>query len=396
MHFAFCILHFDGRVDRIIVQLHKLGHAVDRVLVEAQAGQNLPGHRPADLGVAVEAAASCLVHGEAGGLSHVVQQGRPAQDRFRRYSLHGGRAVFQHVVAVVFAALIQPGHRRELRQGNGQNSPVFDQNSPRGGAAEQLAQLNGDPLPAHQRKGIAQGMGRGSSRGLNRKVQLRRKAQSTENPKRVLFKALHRVAHAADDPCTQIRLPAEGVLQARRRIERHRVDRKIPPGQVFCQRGREGHGVGVAVVCVARFGAEGRDLQRQTVQQDGDSAVLEARFDDPRPGKDRLHLLRQGGGRDVPIAGNTTKQAVTDAAADHVSREARRLQTNDCLAGRRRRGQLRRNGSQPSAVLCLPLEGKAWDGGCGDGGDGFFALLRMTAGESLCVLRAPNGRPYEL
>ena len=73
------------------------------------------------------------------------------------------------------------------------------------------------------------------------------------------------------------------------------------------------HLLRTAVVSIDAILAEGGDLHLYTVQNDSHGAVLQACFDDACIGKQRLHLLRQGGGGQIPIGRHIPKQAVTQA-----------------------------------------------------------------------------------
>ncbi len=136
---------------------------------------------------------------------------------------------------------------------------------------------------------------------------------SAKHPQGVLPKAKVGVAHGADEPLGQILLPAKGVDDPAVLGQRHGVDGEIPPGQIMLQGVPKDHRVGVAAVGIAHVGAEGGHLQTCAVQQDGDRAVGEA----GRDGffKQGHHLLRAGGGGDVPVAGSAAQQEVADTAA---------------------------------------------------------------------------------
>ena len=99
-----------------------------------------------------------------------------------------------------------------------------------------------------------------------------------------------------------------------------------PAEQVLVDVVHERHRIRVALIGIGPLRPEGGDLQGAGLRQHGDGAVLQARFQHPAPGKDGLHLLRPGGGADVPVMGLPAQQRVPDAAAHHIALKALPLQ----------------------------------------------------------------------
>ena len=229
--------------------------------------------------------------------------------------------------------MVEAGHGGGLRQGHRQDGRKARHDPQHVLPAQELGQLGGDPLGADEGQKVLLLL-RGPGRGLlQREAQLRREAQGAEDAQGVLFKAVLRPADAADQAAREVRLPAEEVDQAPVRAPGHRVDGKIPPGEVLPQIGREADRVGVAVVGIGRLAAVGRDLQRLAAQKDGDGAVLEAGQDHPIAGEDGLHLLRQGRGGEIVVPGRMAQQSVAHAAADETGLKARLVQPPDGRKG---------------------------------------------------------------
>ena len=75
---------------------------------------------------------------------------------------------------------------------------------------------------------------------------------------------------------------------------------------------------------VVPIGAVGCDLDGAAVRQDGDGAVGQTGRD--RAWEEGKHLLRQGGGRDIPVVDGAAEQRVAHASADIPRLKARSLQ----------------------------------------------------------------------
>ena len=176
---------------------------------------------------------------------------------------------------------------------------------------------------------IPRGQRCGGSGGVQRKAELRREPQRPQDAQRILGKAVRGRADAPHDTRGQIAAPAVQVDDSLAGGVGHGVDREIPPRQVGGQVVHKLYVIGVAVVAVAAVQTVGRHLIRLSVQNNGHRAVLFAGQDQALVVEQRLHLVGPGGGADVPVAGQTTQQAVAHAAAHHVGTvpgSAQRLQ----------------------------------------------------------------------
>ena len=226
-------------------------------------------------------------------------------------------------------------------------------------------------------------MRRGGGGRVDGEAQLGGKSERPKDAQCVLGKALLRCADAADDRGGQIRLPAKWVFQSRFRAPGHGVDGEIPAGQVLRQGGGEAHGVGMAVVSVGALSTEGGDFQGHTVQQDSDCAVLQAGLNESFPGKNFLHLLRQGGCGDVPVPGLPTQKPVPDAAANQRGLEA-------CGPEPRQRGQSRERGVEVAVpyrvVIARPVRAPAVAIR--------FPVPCCLSPVACCLRRAVNDRPH--
>ena len=304
------------RIERVVVEGHQVRHAADRVVVEAQTGQNRLRQVGADLAVAVKVSGSVPIHRKAGGLAAVMQEGGQAKDRVRTDGLGGDGAVGQHVVAMVFAPLVEARHRGQLRHRHGEDGPEAADHPPHVRAADQLDQLHGDPFAADCFQQILFCKGRGCGGRVEIEAEDGGKSQGAKDAQSILVKAAVGVSDAADALSREIVLPAAGVHESGLRAPGHCVDGEIPAGEVVLDLRGKADLVRVAVVRVGAVCAEGRDLHRMPVQQKGDGPVLETGLDDALARKDGLGLLRPGGGRNVVIPRHTPHQRIAHAAAD--------------------------------------------------------------------------------
>ena len=240
------------------------------------------------------------VHGEAGGLAHVVEQHGPAQRRLRRNGGHGAGRVFPHVVEVVAVPLVEAHTGQHLRQEHAQHIRVRQQYRQHMGAAQQAVHLRQQALRGDvpQQRGAA--VQRGGGAGLHGEAQHRREPQRPHDAQGVLVKAPVRVAHTAQDAPAQVVLSAVQVDEGAPDIHGHGVHRQVAAAQILRQRVGEIHGVGAAVVGIGAVGTEGGDLHGQAVLPDGDGAVARSRGD-AVTGKQGGGLLRTGGGGNVPV-----------------------------------------------------------------------------------------------
>ena len=83
------------------------------------------------------------------------------------------------------------------------------------------------------------------------------------------------------------------------------------------------------VIRVFPVDAEGGDLIGNMIADDGQRAVLQPGFDQMLAAENVRHLIRQGGGAQIPVMGHETKEAVPDAAADGIGGKAGFIQPAD-------------------------------------------------------------------
>ena len=76
----------------------------------------------------------------------------------------------------------------------------------------------------------------------------------------------------------------------------------------------------MAAVQILPVDPVGGDLKALSPLHDRHRPVLKPRIQ--RPGKERLHLLRPGVRRDIPVRRCPSENSVADTAAHHVSLEA--------------------------------------------------------------------------
>ena len=344
-----------GGGQRRIVHGHQGRRAFGQAGGRAQAQQDLPRHAPAALVVPGEVGRAVGVLGAAGGLAQVVQQRGPAQHaraariavagqrlrqcvRFDRPHSHG--RVLPDVITVPAARLCAADAGQDLRQRPGQDLPVLRQHTPGLRPGQQLVQLGKNAFRRYQRNAAAAApRGRGRAR-LQRKTQLRRKPRRAQHAQRVLGKAGVGVADTAQHPGAQVRLPAERVDQTGGRGPGHRVDREIPPRQVFLHIGNKAHGVWVAAVAVGAVSAEGRDLPAFAAFHHGHRAVLFPVQQQAAALEQRFDLAGLRACADIPVLRRAAKQAVPHAAAHNERLVPGRLQRAQQRSHHRRQGQL--------------------------------------------------------
>ena len=155
--------------------------------------------------------------------------------------------------------------------------------------------------------------GGSSSFFLYRKTQCGRKPRQTQDAQGIFLKPPDGIAYGTKDFILQVTLAAEGVTQATSGTVSHGIDGEVPTGKVFGNMIGKRHLLRTAMVGIGTILAESGDLHLYAVQNDSHGAVLQACFDDAGIGKQRLYLLRQGGGGQIPIGGYVPKQAVTQA-----------------------------------------------------------------------------------
>ena len=117
-------------------------------------------------------------------------------------------------------------------------------------------------------------------------------------------------------------LSVKGIRKTGFGIPGHGIDGEIPPGQVFRQVVHKVDRVRMTVVGIVPVNPVGGYLIGNMIHHNGQCAVLQAGFHGMKIMKDFLHLLRQGGGTDIPVMGLQAQHGITDAAADHIRRKA--------------------------------------------------------------------------
>ena len=286
--------------------------------------------------MAIGMAHALPVEGEAFGLSAVVQQHGQAQYLGGGHGIHGVEGVFPHIIAVIGGALVKAHHGRKPWQHPGDDVMVFPQHAPRALPTQKPGQLGADALCRHAGKVASPGVDSLGRAFFNAQPVDRRKPQRPQHAQRVLVKAALSLAHAADHPCAQILLPAEGIHQPLCGMIGHGVDGEIPPGQVLPYIGDEGDAVGMAVIGIRAIYPKGGDLVGHMVQHHGEGAVLQTGFHHMAAAEGSLHFLRRGRGADIPVLGEKPQQAVPDAPAHRIGPVAPLVQ-----AGKNPRRRLR-------------------------------------------------------
>lgn len=178
--------------------------------------QDFPGHFGAQMGVAPEVTYAVVVLGEASGLRHVVEEGRPPKGESRGNCGYHMGGVGVHIKDVVRIVLLeaqgrsQGGNRCQNDRGKGPKILY-----PGGG--QKPAKLCIDPLPGQGGQGGSQG-GHGSAGfGLRGELKPGSKADAPQNPQAILPEPLFRVGpQPAECGSARSACPPKGSASPRR------------------------------------------------------------------------------------------------------------------------------------------------------------------------------------
>jgi hypothetical protein len=244
-----------------------------------------------------------------------VENGGKAEREFVRGRVDARVQVIENVEDV-HSALVDAATRGEFgRYFREQACPLQKPKSDRGKRREKyLLQLVAYPLGRDHAEAFDGGTDGGQRAGVDVEGELGGETDGAQGPEAVLAEALERVAHGAHEAPREVLAAAVGVdEQLGRKIEGHRVDSEVPAREILLDGRGELDGSGVPAVDVARFGPEGRDLDLQALEKDGDRAVLDARRDDPPVGSDDFFRPRVRGG--VEVAHLSAEEIVANGAA---------------------------------------------------------------------------------
>ena len=131
----------------------------------------------------------------------------------------------------------------------------------------------------------------------------------------------------------QIIQSAVGVAQTAHRVPGYGADREVAPRQIILHAADKAHRIRVAAVRIAAVRAEGCNLERAAVGQQGQRAVLEAGLEHALPCENGFHLFRARCGAQVPVVRRGAAQTVAHAAADRPSFKPGALQLFDRTRG---------------------------------------------------------------
>ena len=152
---------------------------------------------------------------------------------------------------------------------------------------------------------------------LNGKTKLCCKTDCTEHTQCILRKTFCRFSHASDPLCVQICNAVKGIHQTGLIVVCHCIDGKIPAFQIFQQIGSKNHVFRMACILIFAVNTVSSDLKSFLIHQNCHGTMLD-------PGvhgswKNRLHLMRFGRRRNIPVSGGTSKDTVSDTAAHSIS-----------------------------------------------------------------------------
>ena len=167
--------------------------------------------------------------------------------------------------------------------------------------------------------------------GIDPESELRGETHSAKNAQGIFLQADIGVVDAADNFVSQVVLSVKGIYKAADWMERHCIDGEIASRQILLDGVDEQHAIGVAVVGIGAFGAEGGDLDGFISINNGYRTVLrscfmhchatcQARF---------ARLLPVGVGGNVGIVGRNAAKGVAHEAADNPCLKTAFLQSVD-------------------------------------------------------------------
>ena len=190
------------------------------------------------------------------------------------------------------------------------------------GQSEQLQQLVGDPLARKCHQIVRPRGACLKSRRIGlASVKPRVEAEEAKDPQMVFGNSLQGVADEADVALLEVNESTEIVEQLPSfRVGRQRVDREIAPRRVLLpvvrKRDRRSAAVGRDIA------PQGRDLERVSVANGGNRAMVDARRHRFDPGllQPPHHLIRSNAGRKVDVVDGQAKQIVAYRSA-HEARK---------------------------------------------------------------------------
>ena len=330
-------IHFAGiRPERDVMKADKTDYPVRGLTVAAQvAGNAFRDHGRRRLVAPVMRLALRIDRADS-RLSGVVQKHGQAEIRFGRDVLNPLNGVLPKVIMMMVVLLIIADHGGNLRNDDGKHIRIIPQDAAGTGAAQQLQQFLPDPFTCHIFHGRGEKPQRFIRFGINGEIIDRSETQGPEDPEGVLTEAFPGDTDTPDDPAGEIFLPAKEIHQAGGGRIGHRVDSKIPAGQIPGYIAHKGDRIRMAVIGVASVSAESGDLIWNVTDYDGEGAVLQAGFHHVLTAEDFLHLLRTGGGAEIPVMGLYGQKGITNTAAYGIGGKTSLLQPGDKVRYRAR------------------------------------------------------------
>ena len=236
-------------------------------------------------------------------------------------------------MAMVFGVLQKVKGGGKLGQENGDHVAVGAQNANRIAPHDQLTEFLADPFLRNVSEQMATGVDLTVGFTLKRKSEHRCKANGAQDPQSVLLKSLFGVSDGADETVREILAPAEGINDPALGVIRHGIDGEIPAGKIVAEAFGIGDREGMTVVGIVAVHAIGGDLQRLSLQNHGDRAVLLADLDRSAVAKAGEGLIGQGACGQIPVVGSSAQERIADASANGVGLMSLCFQSPDCKHG---------------------------------------------------------------
>ena len=167
---------------------------------------------------------------------------------------------------------------------------------------------------------------------VNPIVQLCGKPDRTHHSKRILCKALHRIAYSAYDPPIDISDTVEFIDQTFCRTVCHCIDRKIPPFQILQETCGKRDMLRVTPIRIFSINPVSCHLIARAIHHHRHSPVLNSGIH--RSAEYPLGVLRLCRRCNVPVIRHPVKEAVAHAASDHICLISRipKLLQNPCCS----------------------------------------------------------------
>ena len=272
---------------------HQRAHLPHRIIIKLQPSHDPLCDRRAVGGMSAKMILSIFIGRKHIRLSHIMEQHHEPEHLVRRNTAHRYKCMLTRRVCMVGIVLPLYHDPVKFRHDHRGNACLIRQPEPvRQWRCHELHQFRLDPLRTDLIQLLRHIPDRIPHIIRQGKSELGREPYRPQHPQSVLPEALLRVTDAPDHLIFQILHPTELIHEPGLWSIRHRIDRKIPAFQIFCQIRGKCHTFRVTAVLIRAIDPVRRHLKAFFSIHDRHRAVLDARVDCPR--KQRFYLLRRG------------------------------------------------------------------------------------------------------